>query len=95
MNIRVLVARILVVAIVFFGYCFYISNSLQWMLLWVPALWVISGILACVISKVKELNPFDFTQMIATVIVGCLGGFILLIVMATEHEDDKVSRTQR
>jgi hypothetical protein len=93
MNIRVLVARILVAVIVFFGLKLAFTSSLWW----APVFWAISGILACIVSRVWDIftNPFDFDQMIATIIVGCLGGFILLLVMATEHEDDKVSRTPR
>ncbi|TAK56952.1 hypothetical protein EPO17_03380 [Patescibacteria group bacterium] len=93
MNIRVLVARILVVVIVFFGLKLTFTSSLWW----APAFWAISGVLACIVSRVWDIftNPFDLAQMIATIIVGCIGGFIFLLVMATEHEDDKVSRTPR
>lgn len=93
MNVRVWVARVMVVAIVFFGLKLTFTSSFWW----APAFWAISGILACIVSRVWDIftNPFDFDQMVATFIVGCLGGFILLLVMATEHEDDKVSRTPR
>ena len=93
MNIRVLVARVMVVVIVFFGSFLTITSSLWW----APTFWAISGILACIICGVWEIftNPFNFDQMVATIIVGCLGGFILLLIMATEHEDEEVSRTPR
>ena len=96
MNIRVLVARVMIVAVVFFGFKL-APTGFWWILLWLIALWAIGGILACIVSRVWEIftNPFSFDQMIATIIVGCLGGFILLLVMATEHEDDKASRTPR
>jgi hypothetical protein len=81
----------MIAVIVFFGLKLTFTSSLWW----APAFWAISGILACIISRVWDIftDPFHFTQMIATIIVGCLGGFILLLVMATEHEDDRVSRT--
>lgn len=93
MNIRVWIARVMVVAVVFFGSFLTITSSLWW----APAFWVISGILACIISGVWEIftNPFDLDQLIATVIVSCLGGFILLLIMATDHDNDKASRTPR
>ena len=93
MKIRVWVARVMVVIVLFFGGFLTITSSLWWAL----AFWAISGILACIISGVWKIftNPFNFDQMIATMIVGCFGGFILLLVMATEHEDNKVSRTPR
>lgn len=86
----------MIVAIVFFGFKL-APTGFWWILLWLLALWAISGILACIVSRVWEnfTNPFDFAQLVATIIVGCLAGFILLLVIATEHEDDKVSRTPR
>jgi len=93
MNVSMWIARVMVVIIVFFGLKLTFTDSFWWGL----AFWAISGILACIISGVWEIftKPFDFDQMIATIIVGCLGGFILLLIMATDHENEKAGRTPR
>ena len=93
MKHTVLVARVLLVLIVLFGIFLSVTSSLWW----IPVLWIVSGILACTITKVWDVIDTGggrkfFDQMIATMIVGSCAGLILLLIVATDRDNGNPSR---